>query len=214
MKTTVLYCFISLIFLTSCKKCKKTIPPDKVIISGTIYIDCYTISQNTTYYRVYPTYSYQEPEEFSTDANGMFNIEVDKSTAKSFFTISADKNPNNAFAAFYGTGENLNIGILRESANNQLVLKLKTNHVLSNLDTIKYVFQYGNFQAPIYGPILKDTIIGFYNMNITSPNSNSNVELKTLWWNFGQTTSSNQVRIDYTIHGCASVADTAYIIVP
>jgi hypothetical protein len=64
----------------------------------------------------------------------------------------------------------------------------------------------------------KDTVIAFYNQSI-APNlfndNPSNGEIKTLWWSLNKATvGSYDNQVDYTIHGCASIADTAYIVVP
>lgn len=214
MKRIILYSCLSLLFLTSCKECKKE--DEKVTITGTIYTDCNNIASNKTYYLVWFPWQHVTPIELKTDANGIFSYEVDKYSDGSYH-ISTSTNFNGFFGGFQASGENKNIGIIRETASNQLVLKLKINHVLTNLDTIKYVFQYGDFETPIHGPITKDTIIGTYIKSISSAgynNSPTSGEVKTLWWNFGMTTPTNQTQVDYTIHGCASVADTAYIVVP
>jgi hypothetical protein len=213
MKTKLIFSILALVLFIACKK--KTKSSEKIIISGIIYKDCYTIAANTKYYRVYLSYVNKTPIEFNTDANGVFNFELDKSTSKDHFIISSDPNSNHVFSAFYGTGENLNVGVLRENENNMLILKLKTNHGLTNLDTIKYAFQYSNMELPIHGPLTRDTIIGIYTKLIISPNSNPNGELNTLWWSLNKATvGSNDNQVDYTIHGCAGVADTAYIVVP
>ena len=216
MKTKLIFSILALVLFTACKK--KTKALEKVIISGTIYKDCFSIAQNSTYYRIYP-FTHDQSEELITNSNGEFSFEVDK-----YFdgTVYISNNPTynkNYFCIISGngSGENMNVGILRENASNQLVLKLKTNHVLTNLDTINFAFQYNLVREKIYGPITRDTIIGYYNkaVNVYTYNNNSSVgELKILWWGFGQPTPTNQVQVDYTIHGCAGVADTAYIVVP
>lgn len=216
MKKIILYSFLCLVCLTSCQQCKKK-EKEKVTITGTIYTDCNNIASNKTYYLVWYPWKKVTPIELKTDANGMFSYEVDK-YLDAGYNISTNTNINNSFGGFRSKGETKNVGIIRESVSNQLVLKLKTNHVISNLDTIKYAFQYSGIVNLVNGTITKDTIIGIYNQNI-APNlyndNPANGELKTLWWNLNKTsvgTSDNQV--DYTIHGCAGVADTAYIVVP
>jgi hypothetical protein len=217
MKKIISYSLISLVCLTSCQKCKKK-EKEKFTVTGIIYQNCNDVSANTTYYLVFPVnqYSNRAPIIFTTDANGVFSYEFEKYSI-SGANISRSTNFTKSFASYKFNDENLNLGVIREDASNQLVLKLKTNHILTNLDTIKYVFRYGDFELPIHGPITKDTIIGIYTKSINSISYNNNPssgELKTLWWNFGQTTPTNQVQVDYTIHGCAGVADTAYIVVP
>jgi hypothetical protein len=208
------YSFICLACLTSCKQCKKQ-EKEKVTISGYFYKNCNTIANNTTYY-LFPPPPANGYTEITTDANGYFSFEADK-YMDTWYNIYTDNTSSNLVGSIKFHGEALNIGIIRESASNQLILKLKTNHLLTNLDTIKYVFQYNTTFESIHGPITKDTIIGIYTKSIAPNLYNDNPttgEQKTLWWNFGQTTSTNQVQVDYTIHGCAGVADTAYIVVP
>ena len=206
-----------MVSLTSCQQCKKK-EKEKFTVTGTIYQNCNDISANTTYYLVFPVnqYSNRDPIIFTTDANGVFSYEFEKYSI-SGANISRSTNFTNSFASYKFNDENLNLGIIREDASNQLILKLKTNHTLTSLDTIKYVFQYNTVRESINGPITKDTIIGIYTKSINSISYNNNPstgELKTLWWNFGQPTSINQIQVDYTIHGCAGMADTAYIVVP
>ena len=218
MKKIILYSLISLGCLTSCQKCKKK-EKAKVITTVSFYKNCNDIAANTKYYRVFPIQQYNNraPIEFTTDANGSYSFESEKYSEEEFI-ISIDNNRNHLFCYFYASSEeDSNVGFMRESVSNQLVLKLKTNHIITSLDTIKYVFQYNTVRESINGPITKDTIIGIYTKSVNSVSYNASPsagELKTLWWNFGQPTSINQIQVDYTIRGCAGVADTAYIVVP
>jgi hypothetical protein len=217
MKTiSIISILFAVIIITACKKKQKM--EETVIITGTIFRNCNDVASNATYYFVFPVnqYNNKAPIAFTTDANGMFSYEVDK-YSDAGYGISASTNFNDFFGGFKCNGENKNIGIIRESASNQLVLKVKTNHILTNMDTINYVFRYDLVRYKVHGPITKDTIIGIYNKSIAPNLYNDNPstgELKTIWWGFGQPTPTNQVQVDYTIHGCAGVADTAYIVVP
>jgi hypothetical protein len=215
MKKLISYSLISLVCLTSCQKCKKK-DKEKYTVTGTIYRNCNDVTSNTIYYIVFRPELKTSPIELKTDGSGNFSYEFEQYSTSSI-AISNNTNYNNRFIGITLSDENKNVGIIRESASNQLVLKLKTNHVLTSLDTIKYVFQYGDFELPIHGPITKDTIIAYYNMSY-NPNlyydPPRDGDYKILWWNFGMTNSTNQTQVDYTIHGCASIADTAYIVVP
>ena len=216
MKTIILYSLLCLVCLTSCKKCKKK-EKLKYTVTGTIYKNCNDVASNTTYYIVWYPWQKIAPIELKTDVNGLFNYEYDEYSTGGI-SISNNTNINNTFASYKLNNESLSIGIIRESASNQLVLKLKTNHVLTNLDTIKYAFQYGSAELPIYGTITKDTIIRIFTKSINSNNYNNSPttgEVKTLWWSLNKATvGSNDNQVDYTIHGCAGIADTAYIVVP
>ena len=190
-----------------------------VTVSGFFQRNCNDIASNATYYIVYPITisNNKEPIPITTDANGYFSFEAAKN-ADIWYNISADKNINHAFCHIEFHGESLNLMALKEVASNQLILKLKTNHILTSLDTIKYAFRYGDMELPVHGPITKDTIIGIYTKSIAPNLYNDNPstgELKTLWWSLNKpTVGSNDTQVDYTIHGCAGVADTAYIVVP
>jgi hypothetical protein len=173
------------------------------------------VASNETYY-LFIGASKTDYTEITTDANGYFSFDGEKNMDV-WYNIYTDKNFSKLVGYIKFHGEELNLGVIRENVSNQLVLKVKTNHVLTNLDTINYVFQYDLVRYKIHGPITKDTIIGIYAKSIAPNLYNDNPstgELKTLWWNFGQTTPTNQVQVDYTIHGCAGVADTVYIVVP
>jgi hypothetical protein len=219
MKKIILYSFLCLVCLTSCQQCKKK-EKAKIITTVSFYRNCNDIAANTRYYRVFPIQQYNNraPIEFTTDANGSYSFETEKYNSETI-NISTDQNINHSFCYFHTSSEeDSNVGFMRESASNQLVLKLKTNHVLTSLDTIKYAFRYGDMELPVHGPITKDTIIGFYTKTINSKdynNSPTTGELYTLWWSLNKpTVGSNDTQVDYTIHGCAGIADTAYIVVP
>ena len=198
---------------------KKTNLKEKFTVTGRIYKNCNEVAANTTFYFVFDwNYGYvtDAPIPFTTDVNGFFSCEFEKQKMDGV-TISATENYNDFFCGYKLNDESVNLGAIYQSASNHLILKLKTNHLLTNLDTINIGFQYNLVRQKIHGPITKDTILGVYTMgiNINTYNINpSSGEQKILWWNFGVPTSTNQTQVNYTIHGCASVADTAYIIVP
>ncbi len=217
-KYYLLSLLLVILIFQNCKK--KTNLKEKFTVTGRIYKNCNEVAANTTFYFVFDWAGYgfkrDAPIPFTTDVNGFFSYEFEKQTMD-IIIISASTLYSNNFYGHKLNDESIDLGIIKQGVSSQLILKLKTNHLISNLDTIKYVFQYGNFQTPIYGPITKDTIIGSYTMGIyvnSYNNDPSDGEQKILWWNFGMTNSTNQTRVDYTIHGCAAVADTAYIIVP
>ena len=209
-----------LVLILLFQNCKKKIDPnEKYTVTGTIYKNCNEVAANTTFYFTFDwNYGYKTKATipFTTDLNGQFTY-ILEGKDNEVYNICPVDNSNMFFFCFRNNGKDYNLGNLYQNVTAPVVVKLKTNHLISNLDTIKFVFQYGNFRTPIYGPITKDTIIGSYTMGFNSNSHNNNPsdgEQKILWWNYGMPTSTNQTRVDYTIHGCASVADTAYIIVP
>lgn len=210
---------ILLLFLLfqNCKK--KFFKREKFTVTGRIYKNCNEVAANTTFYFVFDSnypFKTDDPIYFTTDVNGFFSYDFEK-RRNNMVSISSSIQRNKNFYRFKLNDESVDLGIIKQSVSSQLVIKLKTNHLISNLDTIKYVFQYGNFKTPIYGPITKDTIITTHSMwfDLDKYNNDpSDGEEEILWWNFGMTNSTNQTRVDYTLHGCSVVADTAYIIVP
>jgi hypothetical protein len=211
---------IFIFLITFLFSCKKKVNEPEYTTTVTFYKNCYEVAANTTYYildgKAYG-FTTNSPVPVTTNEYGVAVFKTKKILGETY-SIAKDSRGWDGIGGFKSVpGEDSHAGSLYESATCHLVLKLKTNHLITNLDTIKYVFQYGNFRAPIYGPITKDTIIGMYTMdiNIDKFNFNQNAgEQKIIWWNFGMPTSTNQTQVNYTIHGCAAVADTAYIIVP
>lgn len=217
MKTLQLIFIFLITFLFSCKK--KVNEPEYTT-TVTFYKNCYEVAANTTYYIVDGKaygFTTNSPVPVTTNEYGVAVFKTKKITGETY-TIAKDSKGWYKIGGFKSVpGEDSHAGSIYESASSNLILKLKTNHLITNLDTIKYVFQYGNFRTPLYGPITKDTIIGMFTMqnNINTFNFNPSAgEQKIIWWNFGMPTSTNQTQVNYTIHGCAAVADTAYIIVP
>jgi hypothetical protein len=216
-KYYLLSLLLVMLLFQNCKK--KFFQREKFTVTGRIYKNCNEVAANTTFYFVFDSnypFKTDAPILFTTDGNGFFSQEFEK-RKNDMVSISSSVQRNKNFYRFKLNNEPFDIGIIKQSVSSQLVIKLKTNHFISNLDTIKYVFQYGNFKTPIYGPITKDTIIATHTMwfDLEKYNNDpSDGEDEILWWNFGMTNSTNQTQVNYTIHGCASVADTAYIIVP
>ena len=213
MKTLQL---IFIFLITLLFSCKKKVNETEYTTTVTFYKNCYEVAANTTYYIVDGKaygFTTNSPVPVTTNEYGVAVFKTKKITGETY-TIAKDSKGWYKIGGFKSVpGEDSHAGSIYESASSNLILKLKTNHLITNLDTIKYVFQYGNFRPPLYGPITKDTIIGSYIMDYNHFNLSAG-EQKILWWNFGMTNSTNQTQVNYTIHGCASVADTAYIIVP
>ena len=217
MKTLQL---IFIFLITLLFSCKKKVNETEYTTTVTFYKNCNEVAANTTYYildgKAYG-FTTNSPVPVTTNEYGVAVFKTKKILGETY-SIAKDSRGWDGIGSFKSVpGEDSHAGSIYESASSQLILKLKTNHLLTNLDTINIGFQYNLVRKKIFGPITKDTIIGMYTMenNINTFNFNPSAgEQKIIWWNFGVPTSTNQTQVNYTIHGCASVADTAYIIVP
>lgn len=223
MKTT--YLIIGAIIIFNLSRCKKPAPTeDEVTITGTIYLNCNQVAANKTYYFVFnSSYLYKEDPTitFTTDDNGLFTLKTHRKDNRAYGIY--DKPYNGQLLGGFGVSNpdlsiNYNIPPIYEKVDGNVVLKVKTNHVISVGDTIKYAFQYSNVLYAIPGPITKDTIVAVYQMSLVPylyRSKGATGEQKTLWWNVNKpTVGTDDNQVDYTLHGCAAVADTAYIVVP
>ena len=150
MKTLQLIFIFLIPFLFSCKK--KVNEPEYTT-TVTFYKNCYEVAANTTYYIVDGKaygFTTNSPVPVTTNEYGVAVFKTKKNLGETY-SIAKDSRGWDGIGSFKSVpGEDSHAGSIYESASSNLILKLKTNHLLTNLDTINIGFQYNLVRKKIF----------------------------------------------------------------